>query len=136
MTTFAHPTPAGPSNQGGAISVFFPLRLALAMLLAALLTACASPITTRVTSFNQWPADTAGATFSYITPLDTTRQLEQATYEGYVQTELEKRGLKRAPAGQAGRLQVDVATSSRSDEKTWLQPIYQDSMVFVPPYRD
>ncbi|WP_228778615.1 MULTISPECIES: DUF4136 domain-containing protein [unclassified Polaromonas] len=111
-------------------------RIWLTLGVAALLTACASPITTRVTSFNQWPADAAGATFSYITPMDTTRQLEQATYEGYVQAELEKRGLQRAPAGQAGRLQVDVATTSRSEEKTWLQPIYQDNMVFVPPYRD
>jgi hypothetical protein len=114
----------------------FPLRIWLALGVAALLTACASPITTRVTSFNQWPADMAGSTFSYITPMDTTRQLEQATYEGYVQAELEKRGLKRAPAGENGRLQVDVATSTRSEEKTWLQPVYQDNMVFMPPYRD
>src|SRR5687767_13025020 len=113
------------------LSSFFSPRIWLALGVAALLSACASPITTRVTSFNQWPADMAGSTFSYITPMDTTRQLEQATYEGYVQAELEKRGLKRAPAGQAGRLQVDVATSNRSEEKTWLQPIYQDNMVFV-----
>lgn len=114
----------------------FSLRTWLALGVTALLTACASPITTRVTSFNQWPADAVGSTFSYISPVDTTRQLEQATYEGYVQAELEKRGLKLAPAGQAGRLQVDVATSSRSEEKTWLQPVYQDNMVFMPPYRD
>lgn len=118
------------------LSSLFPLRTWLALGITALLTACASPITTRVTSFNQWPADMAGSTFSYITPMDTTRQLEQATYEGYVQAELEKRGLKRAPAGENGRLQVDVATSTRSEEKTWLQPVYQDNMVFLPPYRD
>jgi hypothetical protein len=130
--------PACPSSrpQRSAGTVFFSPRLALALLLAALLTACASPITTRVTSFNQWPADAVGSTFSYITPVDATRALEQATYEGYVQAELEKRGLKRAAEGQAGRLQVDVAASSRSEEKTWLQPIYQDNMVFLPPYRD
>jgi hypothetical protein len=118
------------------LPTLFSPRLWLALGVAALLTACASPITTRVTSFNQWPADAAGSTFSYITPMDSTRQLEQATYEGYVQAELEKRGLKRAPAGENGRLQVDVATSSRSEEKTWLQPVYQDNMVFLPPYRD
>ncbi|WP_431095506.1 DUF4136 domain-containing protein [Polaromonas aquatica] len=112
------------------------LRSWLALAVVALLTACASPITTRVTSFNQWPADAAGSTFSYITPVDTTRQLEQATYEGHVQAELEKRGLRLAPPGQVGRLQVDVAASSRSEEKTWMQPVYQDNMVFVPPYRD
>jgi Domain of unknown function (DUF4136) len=117
---------------------FMPLSLRswLALAVVTLLTACASPITTRVTSFNQWPADAAGSTFSYITPVDATRQLEQATYEGHVQAELEKRGLRLAPPGQAGRFQVDVAASSRSEEKTWMQPVYQDNMVFVPPYRD
>lgn len=134
--TYSWPAGAGP-RRGAVLSVLFRSpRLALALLLAMLLTACASPITTRVTSFNQWPADAAGSTFSYITPVDTTRQLEQATYENHVQAELEKRGLKRAAEGQAGRLQVDVAASSRSEEKTWMQPIYQDNMVFLPPYRD
>ena len=136
MNTFAHPAPEGAGMPRSASAGFFSPRLLLALLVAAMLTACASPITTRVTSFNQWPADTAGATFSYITPVDTTRQLEQATYEGYVQAELEKRGLRRAPEGQAGRLQVDVAASSRSEEKTFVQPVYQDNFVFMPPYRD
>lgn len=140
MNALTHPSPAGhgPRRSAGAVlSVLFRSpRLALTLLLAMLLTACASPITTRVTSFNQWPADAAGSTFSYITPVDITRQLEQATYENYVQAELEKRGLKRAAEGQVGRLQVDVAASSRSEEKTWMQPIYQDNMVFLPPYRD
>lgn len=115
---------------------FFSPRLCLALLVTALLTACASPITTKVTSFNQWPADVAGSTFSYITPVNATRELEQATYESYVQVELEKRGLRRAPAGQAGRIQVDVAASSLSEEKTYLQPVYQDNYVFLPPFRD
>ena len=100
MNTLTHPSPTGPGprrSAGAVLSVLFRSpRLALALLLAMLLTACASPLTTRVTSFNQWPADAAGSTFSYITPVDITRQLEQATYENYVQAELEKRGLKRA----------------------------------------
>jgi Domain of unknown function (DUF4136) len=111
-------------------------RLALAAALLGLLAACASPITTRVTSFNQWPANATGSTFSYVSRTDTTRELEQATYESYVQTELEKRGLVRAPAGQVGRMQVDVNTSNRSEQKTYLQPIYQDNYVYVPGYRD
>jgi Domain of unknown function (DUF4136) len=108
----------------------------MAWLVAVLLSACASSITARVTSFNQWPADMAGSTFSFITLVNPTRELEQATYENHVQAELEKRGLKRAPAGQAGRVQVDVATTQRSEEKTYMQPVYQDNYVFFPPYRD
>ena len=117
-------------------ALFFSPRLCLALLVTALLGACASPITARVTSFNQWPADMAGSTFSYITPVNPTRELEQASYENLVQAELEKRGLKRAPAGQAGRVQVDVAATLRVEDKTYLAPVYQDNYVFLPPYRD
>jgi hypothetical protein len=111
-------------------------RLGLAAALLGLLAACASPITTRVTSFNQWPANAAGSTFSYVSRTDNTRELEQATYESYVQAELEKLGLVRAPTGQVGRMQVDVNTSNRSEQKTYLQPIYQDNYVYLPGYRD
>ena len=117
------------------VRLVWPRRI-LTALLAALLTACASPIVTRVTSFNQWPSDLAGSTFGYITPVDATRALEQATYEGYVQAELEKIGLKRAATGQAARIQVDVAATSQGEEKTYLQPVYQDNYVFLPPFRD
>ena len=111
-------------------------KMGLAALALALLGACASPITTRVTSFNQWPADAAGSTFSYVSRTDNMRELEQASYEGHVQVELEKRGLLRAPAGQVGRIQVDLNTSNRSEQMTYLQPIYQDNYVYVPGYRD
>jgi hypothetical protein len=111
-------------------------RLGLAAALLGLLAACASPITARVTSFNQWPTNAAGSTFSYVSRTDNKRELEQATYESYVQAELEKRGLVRAPAGQVGRMQVDVNSSNRSEQKTYLQPIYQDNYVYLPPYRD
>lgn len=117
-------------------TVFSSPRLCLAVLVTALLTGCASTITARVTSFNQWPADMAGNTFSYITPVNPTRELEQATYENLVQTELEKLGLKRAPAGQVGRVQVDVAATHRVEDKTYMAPVYQDNYVFFPPYRD
>ena len=117
-------------------SWFFSPWWCLALLVAALLSACASPITTRVTSFNQWPADLAGGTFSFRSPVDTGRELEQATYEGHVQAALEKQGLKRAPAGQLGRIQAEVSVTQRSEEKTYQQPVYQDTHVFLPPFRD
>lgn len=111
-------------------------RLWLAGLVMVLLTACASPITARVTRFNQWPADANGSTFSFLGRKETGHELEQATYESHVQVALESLGFTRAPAGQAGRLQVDVGTTHRSEERTYLQAVYQDSYVFLPPYRD
>ncbi len=111
-------------------------KISLAGLVLALLTACASPITAKVTSFNQWPANTAGSSFSFITPADKADDLEQAAYEAYVQAELEKLGLKRAAADQVGRIQVDVVTGSGSRDKKYREAVYQDYYVYQPPYRD
>lgn len=112
------------------------VRLGMALLISALLAACASPITAKVTSFNQWPQDAAGATFSYIRPPDRLNDLEQQAYESYVQFELEKLGLKRAAAGQTGRIQVDIVTGSGTRNKTYREAIYQDYYVYQPPFRD
>ncbi len=111
-------------------------RYVLATIMVALLAACASPITAKVTSFNQWPSDTAGATFSFIRPVDALNDLEQQAYEGNVQTELEKLGLKRVAPGQVGRIQVDVSTGNGTRNKQFREAIYQDNYIYNPPYRD
>ena len=111
-------------------------RYGLAMLLIVFLTACASPITAKVTSFNQWPLDTAGAVFSFIRPVDALNDLEQQAYEGNVQVELEKLGLKRAAPGQVGRIQVDVVTGNGTRNKQFREAIYRDNYLYHPPYRD
>ena len=106
------------------------------LLIAALLGACASSITAKVTSFNQWPADAAGAGFSFIRPADGANDLEQQSYEKNAQLELEKFGLKRAPAGQVGRIQVDVVTGNGTRNRMYQEPIYRDNLVYHPPNRD
>jgi hypothetical protein len=116
----------------------FPL--CAAWLVAVLLTGCASAIVTKVTNFNQWPADAAGSSFSFIAPPPgppgKPRELEQATYENYAQSELEKQGLRRAAAGQTARLLVELSTATETRQRTYLQPIYEDRQVFFPPYRN
>ncbi len=99
------------------------------------LAGCASTVTTRVTNFNQWPANAAGSTFSFVTRTGPG-ELEQATYQSYVQAELERLGLKRAAGAQPGRLQVELTTGNRSEEKTSFAPVYQDTPVYLPPFRD
>jgi Domain of unknown function (DUF4136) len=111
-------------------------RWAMALGLLSLLAACASPITTRVTSFNQWPANAAGSTFSYMPHPDRHNELEQQTYQTYVQVELEKLGLKRAATGQAGRFQVDLETGNGRYDRRYLEPIYQNTYVYRPAFRD
>lgn len=111
-------------------------RLCLALAATALLTACASPITAKVTSFNQWPGNVAGATFSYIRPTDGINDLEQQAYEGCVQVELERLGLKRAPQGQVGRIEVDIVTGNGTRDRKVREAVYQDNYIFHPPYRN
>lgn len=108
----------------------------LVLLALSFLTACASPITAKVTRFNQWPADTAGAAFSFIRPVDALNDLEQQAYEARVQIELQNLGLKRAAPGQVGRIQVDVVTGSGSRNKQFREPIYRDNYIYQPPVRD
>jgi Domain of unknown function (DUF4136) len=111
-------------------------RLAFVAGLAMLLAACTTPITTKVTSFNVWPANAPGATFSYVAKPTALGELEQATYENYVRTELERQGLKPAAAGQVGRFLVDVTATGTTRKKKFREPIYQYQQIWYPPYRD
>ncbi|MES2686266.1 MAG: DUF4136 domain-containing protein [Pseudomonadota bacterium] len=122
------------------MTLFPRLRLALAALAASLLIACASPIVTQVSNFNQWPSDATGSSFTFIKPPSSASQpppeLELATYQGYAQQELEKLGLRKAPPGQAPRLLVELGWVTQPQERTYRQPIYDDRLVFYPPYRN
>ncbi|MDP3311278.1 MAG: DUF4136 domain-containing protein [Polaromonas sp.] len=122
------------------MTTFPRLRVALAALAASLLTACASPIVTQVSNFNQWPSDAAGSSFSFIPPPSSPSQpppeLELATYQGYAQRELEKLGLRKAAPGQPARLLVELGWVSQPQERTYRQPVYDERLVFYPPYRN
>ena len=103
------------------------------LLIAALLGAFASSITAKVTRFNQWSADAAGASLSFIRPADGANDLEQQSYEKNAQLELEKFGLKRAPAGQVGRIQGNMVTGNGTRNRMYQEPIYRDNLVYHPP---
>ena len=104
--------------------------------LLALLGGCAGTIATKVTNFHAWPSDAAGATFA-MAPFDgQTPELEQATWNAYVAAELQRQGLVSAAAGSAARFVVEVTATGYAREKKMLEPVYQQTTVFVPPYRD
>lgn len=107
----------------------------LAALALVLLSGCAA-LTTKVTSFHAWPADAAGAAFAMAPHTGTTPELEQATWEGYVAAALGRAGLVPASAARPARFTVEVVATGFSREKKVLEPIYQQGMVYVPPYRD
>ncbi len=111
-------------------------RPGLAALALSLLAACAGPIQTKVTNFNAWPADAAGATYSYASANPQREELEQATYEGYVGAELERHGLRQAVPGQMGRFLVEVTATDTTRQKTVLEPVYDNQLIWTPPTRD
>ena len=110
--------------------------LLLAAAALALLAGCASPITAKVTSFHVWPADAAGQTFSFVAQTGKAGELEHATYEGYVGAELERHGLKQAEPGQMGRFLVEVVATDTTRQKTVLEPVYDNQLIWTPPTRD
>ncbi|MCJ0765687.1 DUF4136 domain-containing protein [Variovorax terrae] len=105
-----------------------------ALALAALLAGCASPIASKVTTFQRWPADAAGQTFAFARlPLPLPLgELEQSSYQGLVADELVRQGLKPSVAGAPVRFLVevrpDVATTSRQS----YEPVYASAP--YPPY--
>ncbi len=107
-----------------------------ALVLVALLSGCASPITARVSSFQQWPADAVGSSFGFLAPTDHTRELEQASYASLVAVELAKQGLQPAASGQPARILVDMSVSSQLENRSYSRPVYQDQYVFRPGFRD
>jgi len=107
-----------------------------ALVLVVLLSGCASPITARVSSFQQWPADALGSSFGFLAPADHTRELEQASYASLVATELAKQGLQPAASRQPARMLVDMSVSSQLENRSYSRPVYQDQYVYRPGYCD
>jgi hypothetical protein len=107
-----------------------------ALVLLALLSGCASPITARVSSFQQWPTDTVGTRFGFLAPVDHTRELEQASYASLVAVELAKLGLQPAAIGEPTRFLVDMSVSSQLENRSYSRPVYQDQYIYRPGFRD
>lgn len=112
------------------------LSLPVALLLLALVGGCTTPITAKVTNFNAWPRDAAGATYSFASADPQRDELEQSTYEGYVGAQLERHGLREAPEGQMGRFLIEVRASDTTRQKTVLEPVYDNQLIWTPPTRD
>lgn len=124
----------GPMNR---FALLFRRGLpGLALAALALLSGCAGTVTTKVTQFHAWPADAAGARFAMVAPEGPSPELEQATWNGYVAAELQRAGLVPAGSGAQARFVAEVSAAGYPREKKVLEPIYQQQMVYVGPYRD
>lgn len=110
-------------------------RFWLASLALVLLSACANTLGVKVTRFNQWPADAAGASFRF-TPASPQRTLELQAYQAQVSTALQAQGLRPATESETARFTVDVQAELSEKQRQRLVPVYTDQWVYRPAWRD
>lgn len=110
-------------------------RFWLAGLVLALLSACANTLGVKVTRFNQWPADAAGASFRF-TPATPQRALERKAYQAQVGHALQAQGLRPAADGETARFTVDMQAERSEKQRQRLVPVYSDQWVYRPAWRD
>jgi Domain of unknown function (DUF4136) len=94
--------------------------LAVALFLAG----CATTLRSDVTSFQRWPANAAGSTYSFKRVGTQDVSLEHKTYEDLARSELNQLGLKEAPPATKGRFEVSLeygvnTRTVRSSEPIW-----------------
>ena len=110
--------------------------LALLGVFVLLLSGCATPVSTQVSRFNAWEPGLSQASFSFARAVDPTRELEQLSYEALVEAELQRLGMRRAAPGEPARLQVDLQVGTQMESRPFLRPVYQDTPVYRPGFRD
>jgi Domain of unknown function (DUF4136) len=76
--------------------------------LSLLLTGCATTLRSDITSFQRWPANAAGSSYSFKRMAGQETSLEHKTYEDLARTEMAALGLAEAPVGAKGRFEVSL----------------------------
>ncbi len=101
---------------------------------ALLLTGCASTLRSDVTSFQRWPANAAGSTYSFKRSAGQESSLEHASYEDLARIELNKQGLKEAAPNTKGRfeLSLDYGVNTRTVKSR--QPVYGHAQFWHPAH--
>ena len=112
---------------------FLTAALALGTVLLA---GCANTLHTQVTNFQAWPQDAAGSSFSIATATAAESgkwgELERQSYEAQVAQALQAQGLKPAAAGAKARFQATLRLDTRSENRTYSEPVYLPA--YAAPY--
>lgn len=89
-----------------------------AFLLAVfVLSGCASTIDARVTSYQQWPSDTAGATYRIVSAQEQTSNLEFEAFADMVRAAIGPTGLVEAASSDSARFDVLIDYGSPVDRR-------------------
>lgn len=96
------------------------LRYVIALAGIVALASCASTISARVTSYQQWPHDAVGATYRIAAMTGQTNNLEFGTFADMVRAAIGPTGLVEAAQGQPARFEV-VMGYGNPVEQRWTQ---------------
>jgi hypothetical protein len=100
---------------------------------SALLTGCATTITSDVTAFHAWPADLKDKSFVFAPAKEQEGSLEYRNYEQLIRAELLRLGFTDASAANAAALKVSFAYGMQSGTVVVTQPMY-DPFWYGPGY--
>lgn len=102
--------------------------------ITGLLGGCAWPVRSKVTTFQDWPADAAGARFGFAPLAGVLGELEERTYQDLVAAELRARGLVAAQAGESPRFVIELTPDSDEKTRQVYEAVYETVPVVVPGY--
>jgi Domain of unknown function (DUF4136) len=109
--------------------------LAICLTILLLLTAgCASTLRSDVTSFQRWPANAAGSSYSFKRMGNQESSLEHKTYEDLARLELNQLGLKEASPGTKGRFEVSLEYGVNTRTVRTREPIVVDQSYWHPAH--
>jgi Domain of unknown function (DUF4136) len=103
-------------------------------LFAMWLAGCAATLRSDVTSFQQWPANTTGATYGFKRLGKQAESLEHKSYEDLARIELNKLKLVEAPAGAKPRFEVSLDYGIATRTERTREPVWDDRIYWHPPY--
>lgn len=113
------------------------VRFAAVLAGTLMLAGCASTLSARVTSFQQWPADAQGATYRIVSSNNQTNNLEFQSIADMVRASIGPTGLVEARSGAAARFDVRIDYDNAMTQ-TWVQryndPYLNDGWGFGPAF--
>lgn len=86
----------------------------------AVLAGCASSLSARVTSYQQWPGDAAGASYRIVAGNTQANSLEFDAFADMVRAAMGPTGLVEAVKGQPARFDVQIAYGNPVEQR-WVQ---------------
>ncbi len=117
--------------------MLIPLQRAMFAMLAlciTLLTGCASTLRSDVTSFQRWPANAAGSSYSFKRTAAQEPGLEHKSYEDLARSELKALGLQEAAVGSKGRFEVSLDYGINTRTFKSKEPVYGHATYWYPAY--